>query len=231
MDQQNIDRLFREKLDHMEVSPSANAWSKVEGQIRPKKRPIVYWVAASISLLLMSWMIWPEASNREALTPIASEVSHPVQLHDLSPEFVLPVIEKKSVKKVETNSVKNETIRYASKKEPTSIPDKIKEPIIKKEIPESKTLVAEVVNETVLIDEVVKEDPKPTFKAVKITYIASNTAVAKEEVTKNDTTGVFKKVIAFAGKIDPGEMLADIKTAKDNLLNGSRKNKKERSSL
>ena len=39
MDQQKIDRLFREKLGSMEVTPSSKAWSQVEKQIRPKKNP------------------------------------------------------------------------------------------------------------------------------------------------------------------------------------------------
>ena len=89
MDQQNIDRLFREKLDQMEVTPSANAWSQVERQICPKKTPMVYWVAASVSLLLISWVAWPEADTQQ-LTPIASEVNHPI--YQGTPEFELPVV-------------------------------------------------------------------------------------------------------------------------------------------
>ncbi len=231
MDQQNIDRLFREKLDHMEVAPSTNAWSKVEGQIRPKKKPIAYWVAASVSLFIISWIIWPEANKPESLTPIASEVSYPIQQQGASTQFILPDIKDKVEQIIRKTPVKKETIRYVVKKEEISTPNLVKEQIINEEGSETKTMVAEVMSEPVLVDEIVKQDPKPDFKSVKITYIASTKTVTKEETTKNDTTGVFKKVIAFAGKIDPGEMLADMKTAKDNLLNGSRKNKKGRSSL
>ena len=241
MDQQNIDRLFREKLDQMEVSPSANSWSQVEGQIRRKKKPVVYWVAASISLLLLSWTVWPGKSENESLTPIASEVSHPLQ-SDSYPEFVLPTF-KKEVKKEPDRDLdglaRKEASQFASKKETISIPKDVRESVKMNKVPEPKTMVAkteivkpEVLQPEIQIDnEALKEESKPILKTVKITYIASNTKPKQEETIKSDTSGVFKKVIAFAGKIDPGEMLADMKTAKDNLLNGGLKNKKERSSL
>ncbi len=44
-----------------------------------------------------------------------------------------------------------------------------------------------------------------------------------------DSTAIFNKIITFAGKIDLREMLADMKTAKDNFLNGSLKNSRKRS--
>ena len=97
---------------------------------------------------------------------------------------------------------------------------------------ESKTVVAEVdIEEPQIIEETGEEVTKPEFRAVKITYIASSVNTGSEETQKTDSTGVLKKFIAFAEKIDPGDMLADIKTAKDNLLNGGLKNKKDRNSL
>ena len=241
MDQQNIDRLFREKLDHLEVTPSAKGWSQVEKQIRPKKTPAIYWVAASVTLLFISWIVWPEAST-PTYNVVASEVNHPV--NQPLPDFELPVVkvaeEKMEVKEQKTipqpvQQVQKQTVTQPqfAMNEPTE--DKID--IIKDAAPEIEevevnTAVAEaVVEEPVIIEEVKDEVEKPTFTAVKITYIASADKNTKEEVQKNDSTGVLKKFIAFTEKIDPGNMLADIKTAKDNLLNGGLKNKKERSSL
>ena len=245
MDQQRIDRLFREKLDQLEVTPSAKSWSQVEKHIRPKKPPVVYWIAASVSLLFISWIIWPEATQTN-LTPIASEVTHPV--NQQTPDFILP--------EIEIAQEKEETVKPVQKvvKQPEPIQQFAanqakdeKATIIKDVVPEieeldTQTAVAEVELEEPVTPEGVAgavegmkvEDikaEKPTYGAIKITYIASASKTKKEETQKSDSTGVLKKFIAFTEKIDPGNMLADIKTAKDNLFNGGLKNKKERSSL
>lgn len=237
MDQQKIDRLFREKLGHMEVEPSAKSWSQVEKQIRPKRTPVVYWVAASISLILMSWIVWPETAKQDFA--VASDINYPVNQE--LPEFVLPTIEAKQNEEVKTipiPKVKEETQAQLQPQfavnEPVSNEIEIKEEVVPElEDIDQKTAVAEAEIETPVIMEEVKEAvEQPSFRAVKITYIASSGKDTKEaETQKSDSTGVFKKFIAFTEKIAPGDMLADIKTAKDNLLNGGLKSKKDRSSL
>ncbi|WP_370089864.1 hypothetical protein [Ekhidna sp.] len=239
MDQHNIDRLFREKLDQLEVTPSANAWSQVEKQIRPKKTPVVYWVAASVSLFLISWIVWPDSST-EHLTPIASEVSHPV--YQGHPEFVLPVLEESDEDQSSKKQSKQPQNAPASRKnnkpqvqfavnETPDTQQEVEETLPLAEV-ESKTMVAEVeVDQPTILEEVKEEVIKPEFRTVKITYIASSTSNEPEGAPKADSTSAFKKFIAFTEKIDPGDMLADIKTAKDNLLNGGFKNKKDKNSL
>ncbi len=237
MDQQNIDRLFREKLDHLEVTPSAKGWSQVEKQIRPKKTPVVYWVAASVALLFISWIVWPETSQQEFST-LASDVNYPVNQE--LPQFELPVIKAEEDRQVETvPQPVQKTQRQAAPQPQFAVNETADKEldIIKDVAPEieeldANTAVAEVeLQEPVILEEVKDEVAKPAFRAVKITYIASSANNTKEEIQKNDSTGVLKKFIAFTEKIDPGDMLADIKTAKDNLLNGGLKSKKDRSSL
>ncbi len=182
---------------------------------------------------MVSWAVWVGNDFDKTYTPIASEVSYPEYFK--SPEFVLPEIEHKTRKEtaIKKNTVKRAFQNIAMIQE--NAPDKAakEEPIFEAPQPETKTLVAGVeMEQPEIINSVLEEDKaKIEFKPVKITYIASNSNAVGKVEEKSDTTGVFKKVIAFAGKIDPGDMLADIKTAKDNLLNGGLKNKKERSSL
>ena len=229
MDQQNIDRLFREKLDQLEVKPSSNAWSQVEKQIRPNKTPVIYWVAASVSLLLVSWIVWPEATPEQQLKPIASEVDAPSPVD--MPEFVMPVLQEAEEKQQIKNPLRKPQAQpqfAVNNQEVQKVEEKEQLPIMEVE---NKTMVAmEEIEEPKIIEEVTEEPAKAEFRAVKITYIASSEATSKENVQKTDSTGMLKKFIAFTDKIDPGDMLADIKTAKDNLLNGGLK-KKDRSSL
>ena len=65
---------------------------------------------------------------------------------------------------------------------------------------------------------------KVDLTKVKITYIASE----GEKKQRSDSVGAFKKIMAFAGKISPGEVLADIKTAKDDFISGGFKSKTDR---
>ena len=234
MDQQNIDRLFREKLGQMEIKPSANAWSKVEKQIRPNKTPMIYWVAASVSLLLISWILWPEVTTEQQFTQIASEVNAPTQVD--MPEFVMPAIDKKDDEKPKedrTIPVRKRPLQtqFASNKQEAPKMEKVEEQMSVIEA-EAKTMVASVeIDAPETLEGAIEEPNRTEYKAIKITYIASASgSETKEDIQKSDSTGVLKKFIAFAEKIDPGDMLADIKTAKDNLLNGGLK-KKERSSL
>ncbi len=239
MDQQKIDRLFREKLGHMEAAPSSKAWSQVEKQIRPKKTPVLYWVAASVSLLFISWIAWP-LNSEENFSQIALEANYPVNQQVFN--FELPVIKQKTDDSPLKNSSGNKVQKIQPKPQPyTQVAvgndiEIIESEIEKDVVPEivdidTKSAVAEVeVEKPVILDQVKEAVDEPSFRTVKITYIASSEKKI-EETQKNDSTGVLKKFIALTGKLAPGDMLADIKTAKDNLLNGGLKNKKERSSL
>ena len=81
MDQHNIDRLFREKLDDFEITPSAKSWSEVEKRIGKKNKPMVYWIAASITLFVIAWSVWPDRDP--AFVGIASqEIDHPALVNE-----------------------------------------------------------------------------------------------------------------------------------------------------
>ena len=240
MDQHNIDRLFREKLGGVEVAPSPKAWNEVEKQIGGKKKPVFYWVAASITLLLtVSVVLWPNqpASNQLSLgeadhpilpndqglsIPVAADLSKPKQEKAVATP-ARPVQQKArivQVAKVElTEDVKAES----------SHPLEIPEMEIKRVVALEETTIP--VSEVPEMEDASTVEEKIDYSAVKITYIASNKSIMEDEITESDSSGVFKKFIAFTEKIDPGEMLADIKTAKDDLLKGGLKNKREKSAM
>jgi len=234
MDQQNIDRLFREKLDALEITPSEGAWTQVEKQIQTKKAPTFYWIAASVTLLLLSWLIWP-AQDQSTGTYAASEVDHP--MIEMQPDFNVPVAitleEEKEVKRITPKIRKPAQTSKIQTLLATNKEDKVTEDRVElSEQIETKTMVVQEELKVPIIEDTVlpENEMEKMMSTAKITYIASsNKELTYESEQKSDTTNAIKKFIAFAEKIDPGEMLADIKTAKDNLLNGGLKNKKERS--
>ena len=240
MDQHNIDRLFREKLGGVEVAPSPKAWDEVEKQIGGKKKPVFYWVAASITLLLtVSVVLWPNqpASNQLSL----GEADHPILPNDqgLSIPVAADLSKPKQEKAVATPArpVQQEArIVQVAKVELTedvkaesSHPLEIPEMEIKRVVALEETTIP--VSEVPEMEDASTVEEKIDYSAVKITYIASNKSIMEDEIPESDSSGVFKKFIAFTEKIDPGEMLADIKTAKDDLLKGGLKNKREKSAM
>lgn len=229
MDQNKIDRLFREKMDNLEVMPSAGAWSQVEKQIRPKSSFKVYWAAAAVALIFASWLLWPSQADLNQ-TPIASEVTYPPILE--FPDFVFAEI-KVAEEEVEAlkrnNEVRKAQVQLVAKDESKNEIQPVIEEITPMEI-ESKSAVAVAEIDNLEIIQELEDNVVDDFSSVKITYIASNNKGATEELQKPDSASAFKKFIAFAEKIDPGEMMAEFKSAKDNLLNNGFK-KKEKNSL
>lgn len=239
MDQQNIDRLFREKLDDFEITPSPEAWSKVEKRISKRKRPAIYWIAASITLALISWFVWPESKTNE-IGIASQEIDHPIL--SKAPQLGIPVAadldQPKKSKVYDSNNQNRQIQMVASReiqvvKEVKNSNDILQETNGKTEVAMEKIEVPEkTVEEITKQPDIIEEK----FSIVKITYIAStnanrvNKGITNKEL-KSDSTGVLKKFIALTEKLDPGEMLADIKSAKDDLISGGFKNKKDRSVL
>lgn len=202
----DIDRLFRESLDQVEMQPSAAAWDQVQNRIAGKKAPW-FWVsrvAAAILLLLASaWIFWslrPESSN---IGPIAT-IDKPEPLV-FEYEWNIPAFAK-----VE----KEITIQIASVKEQSAVQKE------KQALPMAFEMIAlESIKTTswpqpesnITIDlghkQTLKEEP-----TIKITYLATNTADTLK-------TNKLNEIIAFLKNESPTELLADIRDLKDNLLN------------
>lgn len=84
MSHQKIDRLFKERLRDLERSPSAEAWTKLEGMLANNKKKIFYFrlrIAAAITFLLLSgWVIW--SSQRSLLNQNELPISNIEPLND-----------------------------------------------------------------------------------------------------------------------------------------------------
>ena len=88
MDRHNIDRLFREKMDGLEVTPSTNSWTQVEKKLKPSRKPAYYWVAAAVTLIAISWIVIPNRPTFEGhVAGIA--ITHPPA--ESTTEFKIPV--------------------------------------------------------------------------------------------------------------------------------------------
>ncbi|MFZ9188716.1 MAG: hypothetical protein ACO21G_08965, partial [Algoriphagus sp.] len=70
-----MDRVFREKLENHEASPSSVAWDKLEAQLDAARQPkkSSWWaIAAAMPLLLgLSYLIWSQVPEIEQENSVA----------------------------------------------------------------------------------------------------------------------------------------------------------------
>ena len=92
-----LDDLFRKQLEGHQATPSANAWEKLDRQLKEKKRKkAIYWmgVAASITLVLVSvWVLsdadWANTPNTLAIVETETGDSSNVAAHQAEKETSL----------------------------------------------------------------------------------------------------------------------------------------------
>lgn len=119
---EELDRVFREKLENYKESLRLVAWDKLEAQLdtatRPKKN--FWWaIAASMPLLLgLGYLIWSQAPQSEPGSPLAAieEVSTSTPVSESSPEVELVVseVDQKPVDLAETNTLSKSTTAQKS---------------------------------------------------------------------------------------------------------------------
>ncbi|MEM6643217.1 MAG: hypothetical protein AAF616_09580 [Bacteroidota bacterium] len=230
MDQMNIDRLFQNKLAGREVAPSKAAWSSVAKQLPKKRKPPIYWIAASIALFLLVAFSLLLQKTAPSVGIASSEIDHPVLRSSgiLSPPRAVKARKRSVGVEQQTGSLATLTVVHSEKtkrvgevtKDRPQSPENQQLTSPLPVIQESMVAVAEdeIENGSFSNQEEVMAVNK--MATVKITYIASETKTDKAAKVNSDSVGVFKKFIALSDKLEPGKMLADIKSAKDNLLNG-----------
>lgn len=131
-----LDRVFREKLENHEASPSPAAWDKLEAQLDAAKQPkkSSWWaIAAAMPLLLgLGYLIWSQAPQTEQENSVAAS------------EEVLeipPVLESTP----EAKTVVSEEAHYQNSLTETVTPSSSK-PILKSSLPQENPKVVNLGN-------------------------------------------------------------------------------------
>jgi hypothetical protein len=75
MQPEDIDKLFRDRLEGHAPTPPAYLWNQLEVELQPaKKRPLLWmWAtAAAVALLLVSGILWLQLAGTTSTAPLAS---------------------------------------------------------------------------------------------------------------------------------------------------------------
>ncbi|MDB2385327.1 hypothetical protein N9V96_02525, partial [Polaribacter sp.] len=57
----NIDKLFKEKLNGLQATPSPKVWSAIEKKVTPKKKRIIplWWFSGVAGILVLGLLLFP----------------------------------------------------------------------------------------------------------------------------------------------------------------------------
>lgn len=208
----NIDRLFRENLDQVEMTPSAEGWKQVKSQLTTKQ-PV--WImpmriAAAVTVLIIASLLLfnDEQSGSQGMI---SEADHPVL--NTVPEFN---ISEELIAKAETSATqsKNKVVNSSGSVKPAPGEEKveIQEPMNTYTIARISTNKLDVISLD-LKPGLVEKDPALDQPSIRITYIAANTP------DESDNNGKLSKMLTLAREVTSSELLADIRDAKYHLFN------------
>lgn len=217
MDHKNkTDQFFREKLDQVEFQPSDQAWKMVQSSIHTKATPWATYlkVAASLALLIVLGFLFYPGQDQHVLT--VDEVTSPNPLEVASLELPIEPGSQSVIARIPDQKVspeKNEVVE-------TEI----------ESVPQQKITIDLASIEEINISKEMIALEKPKLEtteekpAVTITYY---TARSNESLQPEDSSKVnlFDKMKFFAKNVSAVELLSDIRTAKEELIeNGFKRN-------
>ncbi len=205
-----LDAFFKERINELEVPPMPESWGKVQQSLPSKKTPWA-WIgitatAAMIAIAFGLFLFTPKGSISNRGENIAGQIDHPK-----TQAIAWPKISRPEVVQTQKKAKPRQKLVATAPIEKTQQPvtEVVEMPKLAELEPEMKIAieVAKLDIETEAILEKT-EEPKP----VKITYIAAETPEGEEKNRLN-------KMLTAAQKISPADVLADIRDAKNNLLN------------
>ena len=239
MNEQNIDKLFKEKLANYSKTPSADASNKLNDMFAARKRSIGWKFArfaATILLVAVSLYAvhrWSTTGTVDSPEPIAKTIESPAQQ---LPEINSPIAtnEEKATNYSSSTDLEspkvtqpnNESITDSGKTSPivvneapsTAIALNSSEPvkIENKKIAEEHELTIEAETQTLPSE----ETPTPVRQKVTITYKKSSNPtdpmLALQPEPKQKNNGRLKKIWK---NLNPGDIsLAGLRTTKDQIL-------------
>jgi outer membrane biosynthesis protein TonB len=215
-----LDKLFRDKLEHHSVQPSANAWDKVAAGF-PKKNNTIVWawrIAAAVALMGTIGVLIFNALDSNEATPMAQDNTPKVETtpaadskeqkvkQEVMEQSTQPVIEKKEkpVKKPVFNR-------------PAQLVAEVKTEKMKEEIvPVTEVVTPTQPENTVATTEVTQPKVEPEKTTVIVYTLAAVESKPAEEPAK---VKPLQRMLTFAKDVKGGETtLASVRNLKDNFF-------------
>jgi len=242
-----LDQLFKKKLDKHESEPSADAWANMEKMLSKRKKKAIwfyYKVAVAILLIMITGLITYQYQLGDTEPVVltdakkgALEASEKTRLaadNSLVEEDFLKN-EAKRVRKEKTQII-SPSKKLSTQKDILLVANNklnVEENIIFQNLLEDRSIADELItlNDTsiyVIPSTVMQKNseteisPKNKRQPIRIIYKRGNKKQSRALVAQNDTLKRkkvnFNSIIDATKNIAPGDLLADIRDAKDNFF-------------
>jgi hypothetical protein len=215
---EKIDQLFRDKLDHHTVTPSAMAWSKVEAQLPKKNKIIVLWRMAAALMaggLLVATIIWYRQPLEVINAPLTQlepiiQTPAPAETKSTTPDATVAKSTAPSIIKTERNLVAHASAKATEEKKTV---EKI---IVEQPLAPETHLVVEPVQQTVATLTAAE-------KPIVIEFVLSDVPeISAPVVAEVKETGI-KKVWETVKEFKNGDRSIDLRHATQELFASNKK--------
>ena len=248
MSTNNLDNLFASKLKGATSAPSEEAWGKLSSQLNDSRNSAVYmWlrIAASVVVVLGLSYYFYQNTNDTTQQVISYEVSDNVNypnVNSATPQFYLSEQDQTELMAIYTMSVepqKNISKDVQPQKQLEHLPDVIQEIqeeklIAAERVQQEAELMQDPIQSMVLAEEVVETnmviaeaDPVKAnsfeLPKVTITYVGTQSQQTETVAAADSSKFTLKKMFNSAKKLKTGELMADLRGAKEDLFNNGRK--------
>ncbi len=187
---EELDRVFREKLENHQESPSLAAWDKLEAQLDAAKQPkkSSWWaIAAAMPLLLgLGYLIWSQAPQPEQENSVAA-IEEVLEV-PLAPE---------STPKVETEVSEEE--QYQNPLFETDTPSSSK-PVLKSSLPQENSKVVNLEN--VVAEAVTFPSPQTAAEQEVNLPTETKTLLNSETTEPSSSPTILKPSLAEEEEVD-----------------------------
>ncbi|WP_024741047.1 hypothetical protein [Tenacibaculum maritimum] len=218
MEENNIDKLFQEKLQNLAVSPRPEVWSNIERKLEKKKRvpiPIWWFLGGVAAILVVGMVLYPlYFSDIEIISLGEGEVDI------VTTEQIKSKVENKFILKDEEEIiVRKEGGKDLQKEEIEAFSEGVKEDNLKEAIVYNEI---ESVEKRVNISKKSKAKHKPIFET---NATSTEQELAQAVIVKEDIGDKIKKFVdeSFSGVEKIKEVISDIDTEKDSVLDVQQK--------
>ena len=224
MENNKLDRLFREKLETYESLPSAQAWSSVSRQSKRTQALDLRWKAAAVAFIALGAgvMLWQRSFDRGMEIAIAD---HPVKPESVAlVEIYVPLEQPASMSTAKAPEKSEEKV----KQHPVMT---LAQEVLVNTVPEIPTIALAAKKEMLALDQPRAGEMDLSLKAVGVQESLPKAAVTIRYYAENATDSLDQgdkkglgTFLAKAQTFNPAAFLADLRTAKDDLLRSKRLN-------
>ncbi|CAM1360376.1 outer membrane beta-barrel protein [Tenacibaculum xiamenense] len=182
---ENIDRLFQEKLEGLEVTPNPEVWNAIEAKLKKKKRKVLpmWWIYTGVaSIVIIGILLYPFLKADEPVINDVIVTSPDTTKDSIHTKKIIPVL-----------PIQEETIVVAKSSNSPRTNQPIKNSKSVKNTVQNKTLIA---SKSSTSDKVVKEgslsEEKNAMEKISFEKESQNNSIKIS--SKNDSTSTKKSM-------------------------------------